>query len=254
MQIDHLDKGDVTADGIEDTFVTYACQASTSSWPQRIEAFAGTAAGKPVQVGVLFTTDESVSYRSLRLESLSLSPQAVTMRAFGWSSFQPSALPDLIFTQTFRWADGALVGGERSVAPLENEPFTALEESAYPGVDGIETVHDVGLIDGVDTSPLGARIKFDRVIWLWCNDADAIEPQCLNNYDLTNDNDKRRTFILAPDVRILLLDPTTERGSGLRDSTVGDLAALVQSGRTPLCALQRNEAGLVTAIGEVWTP
>jgi hypothetical protein len=115
LQLNDLTLGDVTGDGRDEIFVAYACESTTSSWPEQLEVFTISDSGQPVRMAELYSADDrSSSYRGLRLEELSVKVGTVAVVATGWSAENvPGCCPDLRVTQTFEFMEGRLDPGPR---------------------------------------------------------------------------------------------------------------------------------------------
>ncbi len=111
VELQWIERADITGDEVPEVFLAYACQASTSSWPQQLEVLSEDGAF----LATLYSTDDPDSALGLRLQSLHAEPGGVTLLAHGWSADAPSCCPDLQVEQTFDYVDGSLIPHARRI-------------------------------------------------------------------------------------------------------------------------------------------
>jgi hypothetical protein len=108
----NVEYGDLTGDGVADAVVSLTCSTTTSSNPLRIEAFDGTSApDHPKSLGVLVSESDPIYVEEADVTIASPSV-TVAARALGPDAAM-AAGPQVKFTQTFTYRDGALHPGPR---------------------------------------------------------------------------------------------------------------------------------------------
>jgi hypothetical protein len=136
--------------------------------------------------------------------------------------------------------------------PVDDDLPDALPADAFPPVPGISPVNSVGYLTGISTAAQ-PTISFDRVTWHWCTPAEsATAPpgQCANDYRITNENARIRTYPLQASTKIVVW---TESNS-YRTITLDELRRTLAKREQLLVVLSITKQGTVVGIGEPFRP
>lgn len=111
IEVQRLERADLTGDGVPEALVARTCEPVTSRWPSTVEIFDGATAEKPRRIGVLLEDVGAADHPWFT--SLSVSGGTITVKAHGVSEGSPLACPDLKLTYQYRYAGGKLTRTDR---------------------------------------------------------------------------------------------------------------------------------------------
>lgn len=121
--------GDVTGDGNPEVFVVSECEASTSSWPQVLSVYSGTAGpAGPERLATLLTYDDGADARGLRNITVATSGPYVTSYAKAYDELDGNAYASLWITDDFIW-DGVSFKHEDRQVELYNPEWDEWKQS-----------------------------------------------------------------------------------------------------------------------------
>ncbi len=122
VQVDVEKFADVTGDGNPEAFVAVACVGATESWPDRLEVFDGASdPAHPQRIATLLDYQDGTDGPQglgLRIQSIQISGEQVTVVSKGWLPGQCFACGDRRVTDTFTWNGSSFTRGPRSVTQM----------------------------------------------------------------------------------------------------------------------------------------
>lgn len=234
---------DVTGDGAPEVLVQLTCPTPTSSQPDQVVVFTGTAAG-PTVIGVLHG---DVSFRGA---TVTTDGTTITLSGPSVAGGDPRCCPAHWATASYRWSDGEFTLADRLEA-LTTRPISrdVPADGGYVGI--LRGVADHGLlvdvVDWFDGPDAAQACRADGV----ANHGD----EWCNAYYFHDPDDTVRLLPVAGDATLSHLDLTTATPVTVRD--VADLAGTSAISDSPDIATFFRftvHGGEVTDLEQIFVP